>query len=122
MSAPALVIERSQTALVIERTTAALSIEKGDGRQLVIQRDSIPGKDGSSGGAANTKIDVIASVANGQTVFALTAVPLNPALARMSINGQIWRPPSFAIIGSTATWAAAFSIQSTDEIEFSYTI
>ncbi len=74
------------------------------------------------GGTSNAKIDVIAPVTNGQTVFALTAVPANPALVRMSVNGQIWRPPSFTVVGTTATWASAFSIQSTDEIEFTYTI
>lgn len=50
----ALIIERSQSVLVIERTTAALSIQKGDGRQLVIQRDGVPGKDGGGGGATST--------------------------------------------------------------------
>lgn len=52
MPALSLIIERSQRMLVIERSSAALSIQKGDGRQLVIQRDGVPGKDGGAGGTS----------------------------------------------------------------------
>ena len=58
----ALIIERNQSVLVIERTTAALSIQKGDGRQLVIQRDGVPGKDGG-GGEGSAAINLVCDAA-----------------------------------------------------------
>lgn len=74
------------------------------------------------GGGAAPQIDVITGVVNGQTAFVLSRAPAAPASIRMQINGQQFRAPDFTITGVNVTWASLFTIQSTDEIEFTYPI
>lgn len=91
---------------------------------IVYAGEGIDEFDPSSPTNHNHVQETIPVLTNGQTGFALSQTPKDPADVRMSVNGVVYENGAlkdFSVAGSTATWRDMdFTLDTTDEVIFEY--
>lgn len=76
-----------------------------------------PGQPGA-GGLANREL---LAIAPNQTTFNLTAIPSQPHLSQLYLNGaKAGYGTDYTINSSTLTWLSAIALESTDSLEIYY--